>query len=211
MNKKSIIGLLIAVFLLSSCANMQLGQYLPGGLENSTEMTIFFQAVGVGAGLGLGVGLLACNKLEGTARTLCVTSATAIGGGIGYLVAKQQINNLNQVQLENNQMEDMLTAARKYNNDTASYNTQLKREIQQLRQRKGCDPKEVQGKLSVVRDKQKKVNEAIEIREQIVAKLSDPNQKSRYQQTLRQLESENSQLNSSIRELEGLERVYIGA
>lgn len=212
MNKKRIIALLITVFLLSACANMQTGQYLSGGLDNSAEMTIFFQAVGVGAGLGLGAGLLACNKLEGTARKLCVASATAIGGGIGYFVAKQQINNLNQVRLENNQMEAMLSAARKYNSDTASYNAQLRREIQQLRQRRGWNPKEVQGKLYAVRNKQKKVNEALEVRRRVVAKLSDSQQRSRYQQTLRQLESESSRLNSSMRELEQINgRVYIGA
>lgn len=128
MNKKQIIALLIAVFLLSSCANRQTGQYQSGDLDNSSEMNIFFQAVGVGAGLGLDVGLLACNKLEGLARKLCIASTTAVGGGIGYLVAQQQINNLNQVQLENSQMEAMLSAARKYNNDTASYNAQLSKE-----------------------------------------------------------------------------------
>ena len=212
MNKKQIIALLIAVFLLSSCANRQTGQYQSGELDNSAEMTIFFQAVGVGAGVGLGVGLVACNKLEGLARKLCIASTTAVGGGIGYLVAQQQVNNLNQVRLENNQMEAMLSAARKYNSDTASYNAWLRNEIQQLRQRKGWDPKEVQGKLYAVRDKQKKINEAIEMRRRVVAKLSDSQQRSRYQQTLRQLESESSRLNSSIREIEQIGgRAVIGA
>jgi uncharacterized membrane protein len=212
MNKKSIIALFIAVFILSSCANMQTGQYQSGGLDNSAEMTIFFQAVGVGAGVGLGVGLLACNKLDGLARKLCIASTTAVGGGIGYAVALSQINTLKQVQLDNNQMEAMLSEARRYNNDTVSYNAWLRREIQQLRQRRGWDPKEVKSKLYAVRDKQKKVTEAIEMRRRVVAKLSVPQQKSRYHQTLRQLESESSRLNSSIRELEKIGgRAVIGA
>lgn len=70
----------------------------------------------------------------------------------------------------------------------------------------------MQGRLYAVRDKQKKVNEAIEVRRKVVAKLSDSQQRSRYQQTLKQLESESSRLNSSIRELEQIGgRAAIGA
>ncbi len=203
MRIKNIICLLAAAFLLASCANMQ-----PGGgsqstsLENSGETTIFLQAVGIGAGVGLGVGLLACDKLDGLAKKLCIASTTTVGGGIGYYVAQQQIKNLKQVRLQNDQLSTLVNEARRYNNETASYNSRLKQEIRQLRQSRGQDPRYVAGKLNAARNKRNKVTEAINVRRAMVAKLSDHSQRSRYQQTLRKLESESSLLDYSIRELE---------
>ncbi|MCI5192651.1 MAG: hypothetical protein D3915_05930 [Candidatus Electrothrix sp. AU1_5] len=209
---KKLVILLIAIFLLSSCAGMQ-----PGGetqstdLENSGETTIFLQAVGVGSGVGLGVGLLACDSLDGVAKKLCIASTTAIGGGIGYYVAQEQINNLDQVRLENEQLSNLVTEARRYNNKAVAYNSQLKQEISQLKQSRRRDPNDVANKLNEVRNKRNKVIEAMNVRRTMLAKLSDYNQRSQYERTVNELNAEIFQLDNSIQELERLGTVGIGA
>ncbi len=207
--KKSITlsAIIILFFLLSSCAGIQPdGRSQPTSLENSEETTIFLQAVGVGAGVGLAVGLLACDSLslDGLAKKLCVASTTTLRGGLGYYVAQEQINNLNQVRLENHQLSALVTEARRYNNKAAAYNSQLKQEISQLRQSKGRDPKDVANQLNEVRNKHDKVTKAINVRRTMVAKLSDYNQRKKYELTLNNLNAEIFQLNASIRKLEML-------
>ena len=210
--KKSITlsALIILFFLLSSCAGVHYeGRNQSTSLENSGETTIFLQAVGIGSGVGLGVGLLACDSLDGVAKKLCIASTTAIGGGIGYYVAQEQINNLDQVHLENDQLSDLVTEARRYNNNAAAYNSQLKQEISQLKQSRGRNPKNVADKLNEVRNKRNKVTEAINVRRSMLAKLSDYNQRKQYEQTLNDLNAEIFQLDNSIQKFEMLGSVAI--
>lgn len=198
--------MLLNVFILSSCANMQTGgRNYSDGLDNSGETAIFLQAVGVGAGVGLGVGLLACNKLEGFAKNLCIASTTAAGGGIGYFVAQQQLNSINQVRLQNDQLEKLLNEAQQYNKKVAMDNLRLQQETSMLRTTRATRTdklQRIQQQLRGARYRRSKVIEALNMRRIMTEKLSDYQQKNRYEGTLGQLDMELSQLDNSIRELE---------
>lgn len=207
--------LLLNVFVLSSCANMQTGgRNYSDDLDNSGETAIFFQAVGIGAGVGLGVGLLACNKLEGFAKNLCIASTTAVGGGVGYVVAQQQINSINQVRLKNDQLEKLLNEAQQYNNKVAMDNLRLQQEISMLQTTRATKTDKLQRimqQLQEARHRRTKVMEALNIRRRMTEKLSNYQQRNRYEATLGQLDSELSRLDNSIRELEQYEgQVRVG-
>lgn len=201
-----VVSQLLVLVVLSSCANMQTGGGMRSdSLDNQGEATIFLQAVGVGAGLGLGVGLLACNKLEGLAKNLCIASTTAAGGGIGYFVARQQIKSVKHIQLEGDQLENLLSEAQQYNSKIAADNVRLRQVISSLRVTRTTRAnklKLIQQRLQEARYRRGEVMKALEMRRTMTAKLSDSNQRSRYESTLNELENEISQIEDSIRELE---------
>ncbi len=207
------IALLVAIFLLSSCAGMRSGGSGANILDNSEENAIFLQAVGMGAGVGLGAGLLLCNELDlNISETIACTGATTLVGGIaGYLVAGVQTDNLNQHRLKNDQMTTVLNQARQYNNKVVSYNFQLRKEIRRLKQAKSKNPKNIAARVSAAKSEFNSLEEAIKERRNRIAQLSDSNQKRTYKSTLRTLEVEKSRLKASIQKLKKFGSVGIGA
>ncbi|MCP4217007.1 MAG: glycine zipper 2TM domain-containing protein [bacterium] len=197
---------------LSSCATMQGIIEKP---QNSAEREIFIQAIAAGAVIGGVVGGVVGrktskkNKDENTAIGAAVGSV--IGSGISLLVAKNQIENLRNIELKNDQLKALLNSARQYNREIVRYNHELREQIAQIRK----NTKAEQARIAM--DKKKQLGKyQIQVKAVIAerTKLSEklvPGQKRQYQKTLKELETEERKLIITIKELDEIyEQAIIG-
>ncbi len=186
---------------------------------NSAEREILFQGALTGAAIGgaLAGGAAYLITQDKLITALAAAAGTVIGGAIGSKVAKDQIQDLRDVQLKNDQLEMLLTKAREYNSSIASYNNSLEQEIIQLKEQKKTTErtkiakkkqKEVeeqrvklaQEKLKSAEEQRTLLTEAVTERQQLSATLVEA-QKKQYQETLNDLNKEGERLDGIINEL----------
>lgn len=198
-------GLFLAMALLSSCATM-MGIVTPP--QNSAERRILLQAVSAGAAVGGVVGGVIGHEVDdgGWFGTTAGAVAGSIAGALaGEQIGRYQIAKLKDVKLKNEQLAALLYSARQYNQQVAAYNQNLNNEIYKIRTRKRTErEKAAQLKLKEVQAYKKGVQASIEERERL-SKTLVPEQKSKYQQTMWNLEREERQLEKAIAELSRIE------
>ncbi len=220
MNKrvlKTIIVFIMMLSFLSSCATMQGIIEKP---QNSAEREIFIQAIVAGGVIGATAGSLygytkgGKDKSKEDKRKSAAKAAgwgLAVGSIIGTVVAKYQIENLRDIELKNDRLEALLKSARQYNQKVADYNSSLQQEIIKLEKKTKAE------RAQIAMDQKKRVEKyRVQVKAAIVerAKLSEslvPDQKAKYQKTLRKLENEERKLIASIKELDEIyEQAIIG-
>ena len=107
----------IAVFSLSSCANM------------SEQQRMYAESMGIGAGAGAGIGAVACKDN----RAACAAGGGLVGGALGYFIGGQQANHIGQMDQKNVHTEKVTNNLQQQNVRISGYNAYfvtLNKEIQ---------------------------------------------------------------------------------
>ena len=181
----------IAVFSLSSCANM------------SEQQRMYAEATGIGTGLGAGIGAVACSDN----RAACAAGGGVIGGALGYGIGIWQANDIGQRDQKNVHTEKVTNNLQQQNARISDYNYQLGRQISQYEQgiRRGRhDRKGVKMNLITAQNERNKLQSVVAGERRKMARMSNSDQRRSCQNQLRKLEREMQQLNRSISKLQSL-------
>ena len=121
---------------------------------DSKERRILGQARGVGTAVGAGLGYLIAKK-TGHNRLAGAGLGALLGGALGDQVGKNQANNAKRKRLSNQNLRGMIAAAKENNRKLAAYNRRVDRRIAELRSKSRAE----RGRLA--RTERKSVDSAI--------------------------------------------------
>jgi uncharacterized membrane protein len=202
---------LTTILLVAACTTLPLGTPSDALPRNTAESEIFYQAVITGSVAGGAAGALIGHQVDKDKGTwIGGAVGSVIGGLIGREVAKQQIQNLRDIQLKNDNLQAMLTSVRSYNSKAAEYNRKLEREVRQLKKSKDRSEvayRQVQGKLRDAEVSRANIHTTIEEREKIAATLT-PSQQRQLERELSKLQKEEHRIDRQISELKKLEGTF---
>lgn len=182
------------------------------GCAQTDERAIVTQAIATGAVIGGVVGGVVGNKAIGGTEGTIIGAAigSAFGGITGKIIGDAQLAEINDLQLQNEDLEKLLKAADDYNKEIAYQNKYISLQISSLKKQKDKARLEAVGaELEKAKKQQNEVGKRIKEREKLV-EIFAPDQKKKYEKTLKKLEAENTKLTESIKILENMHRGHIG-
>lgn len=216
MLKKTSIYILSAVCLFTQVGCAQKGSSNPFSsnatnssdlvIQSETEEQIMKQAAITGTIGGVAVSALLISTV-GKDWPLPVQMAVGIGGtlainAIAKYIAMDQIAMLNDVTLDNDQKEALLTKARKVNADVAQLNSKLKISIKKYKKNK----KGLSAELATAKANQKDSEQALKNRKQLLNTLVKGSaQYNEFAKEVKVLEKENAKFASTIKQLSNME------
>ncbi|WP_305370473.1 hypothetical protein [Photobacterium leiognathi] len=212
----------VSIYLLSaSCLFMQVGCAQHGNspqfgsnatnssdlaVQSEDEEQIMKEATIAGTVGGVAVSALLISTV-GKDWPPAVQVAVSIGGtlamnAIARYIAMDQVSMLNDVTLENDKKEALLTKARKVNADVAKLNSELKSSITKYKKnKKGLSAKLAEAKIS-----QENAKQALKKRKQLLNVLvKGSEQYKQFEKEVKVLEKENIKLASTIKQLSKLD------
>ncbi|ANU38490.1 hypothetical protein RJD38_19980 [Vibrio scophthalmi] len=205
---------LAVICLISQTGCAQMG--LAGGegsaiseeqrVHSATEEKILKEATVAGTIGGVAVSAIVISTL-GKDWPVWLKAVVGVGGTlaikeIAEYIAMDQISSLNDITLENDEKEALLTEARKVNADVAKLNSDLKDSINNYKK----DQTGLSKELAQARLDQEQAEIALENRKQLLTMLvEDSAQYNEFKEEVTVLEKENKTLASIIDELSALE------
>ncbi|MGL6316949.1 hypothetical protein [Vibrio sp. WXL103] len=215
MRKEMSVSILTAACLLTQvgCVSNGQGSFLgsaetfsePLAISSETEEKIMKEATIAGTIGGVAVSAIIISVF-GDNWPMPVKIAVGIGGTlaiqkIAQYMAMDQISTLNDVTLENDQKEALLTEARAVNAGLAKYNDELKSNIENNKDNKEL----LELELAKAEANKEQADQALSNRKSLLEMLvKDSEQYKEFEQEVEVLERENATLASTIDELNSL-------
>nr|VFJ94923.1 MAG: Glycine zipper 2TM domain-containing protein [Candidatus Kentron sp. LFY] len=205
------LGILGLIVTLAACQALpqradRVGNVPDDPKHRSEESKIFYQSVTTGALIGGVAGGVIGRKMsdDGKGTILGAVTGAIIGGMIANQYAKKKISEFRDVRLKNEQLEQLASQARKYNDEIRAYNASLDADIASLKKKNKADRERLAtARLKAIKGKKAEIVARIEEREQIKNALVE-DQQLKMVRNLEVLRQQEKELNLKIARYERL-------